>query len=130
MPSEKGQAAVAIPVPAAESVVSAWREQFDSSAAEGMPAHITVRFPFLPESRVTGEVVARLREMCSELPLLEVSPHLTLATGGDHGVLDDVEAGLRRSAAQHAAHGGVLVRLRRRALAATGAAAVSGSAPD
>lgn len=48
MPSEKGQAAVVVPVPAAESVVAAWREQFDSSAAQGMPAHITELFRSFP----------------------------------------------------------------------------------
>ena len=72
MPSEKGQSAVVVPVPTAEGVVSAWRQRFDTSAAQGMPAHITVLFPFLPEHRLTGDVVARLRELCSELPVLDV----------------------------------------------------------
>jgi hypothetical protein len=35
-------------VPAAEPVVSTWRERFDGSAAQGMPAHITALYPFLP----------------------------------------------------------------------------------
>lgn len=48
--SEKGHAAVVVPVPAAEQLVSTWREQFDRSAAQGMPAHITALYPFLPRT--------------------------------------------------------------------------------
>ena len=72
MSAEKGQTAVVVPVLAVEPVVSAWRRRFDTSAAQGMPAHITALFPFLPERRLTGDVVARLRELCSELPVLDV----------------------------------------------------------
>lgn len=72
MPSERGQSAVVVPVPAAEPVVSAWRERFDSSALEGMPAHITALYPFLIEGRLTHSVTARLRCLCAELPVLDV----------------------------------------------------------
>jgi 2'-5' RNA ligase len=73
MPSEKGQAAVVVPVSAAEPVVSAWREQFDRSAARGMPAHITAAYPFLREEDLTDEALARLRELCAELPVCDVA---------------------------------------------------------
>ena len=142
MPTEKGQSAVVVPVPTVEPVVSAWRQRFDTSAAQGMPAHITALFPFLPEHRLTGGVVAQLRELCSELPVLDVQfsrtsrfpevlyldpepsdglrqlagaitqewpeapayggafgeiiPHLTVAHGVGDGVLDGVEADVRR----------------------------------
>jgi len=56
----------------AEPVVSAWRDRFDASAAQGMPAHITVLYPFLGERRLNDEVLAQLRGMCAELPVLEV----------------------------------------------------------
>jgi 2'-5' RNA ligase len=59
-------------VPAAEPVVSTWREQFDRSAAQGMPAHITALYPFVPEDRLTGDLLARLRELCADLPVLDV----------------------------------------------------------
>ena len=140
--TETGQSAVVVPVPIIEPVVSAWRQRFDTSAAQGMPAHITALFPFLPEHRLTGGVVARLRELCSELPVLDVQfsrtsrfpevlyldpepsdglrqltgaiaqewpeappyggafgeiiPHLTVAHGVGDGVLDGVEADVRR----------------------------------
>jgi hypothetical protein len=61
-----------VPVTAAEPLVSRWRERFDRSAAEGMPPHITVLSPFLPESRLTGAVLARLSELCADVPVLEL----------------------------------------------------------
>jgi 2'-5' RNA ligase len=68
----RGTTAVVVPVPDAEPVVSGWRERFDDSAAAGMPAHITVLYPFLAEEDVTGDVLARLRELCAAAPVLEV----------------------------------------------------------
>jgi 2'-5' RNA ligase len=73
VPSRKGESAVVVPAPAAEPVVSTWRERFDSAAAQGMPAHITALYPFLAEARLTREVVARLRELCAEVPVLDVT---------------------------------------------------------
>lgn len=61
-----------VPVATAEPVVSAWRARFDSSAAEGMPAHITALYPFLHEDRLTDTVVAQLSELCAKLPVLDV----------------------------------------------------------
>ena len=71
-PSQQHRTAVVVRVPDAEPVVSAWRERFDSSAAQGMPAHVTALFPFLPEDRLRVGVLTRLRRLCAELPLLHV----------------------------------------------------------
>ena len=72
MPSEKGVSALVVPVPAAEPVVADWRARFDSSAAEGMPAHITVLYPFLGEASIPVEVRRRLLELCAAVPVLDV----------------------------------------------------------
>ena len=56
--------AVVIPTPGVEPIVSRWRDRLDPSAAAGMPSHITLLFPFLPESHLTAEVEARLRAIC------------------------------------------------------------------
>jgi 2'-5' RNA ligase len=40
-----------------------WRRTYDSSAAVGVPAHITVLAPFLPPDALTGEVESGLREL-------------------------------------------------------------------
>jgi 2'-5' RNA ligase len=64
---------VAVPVPAAEPVISTWRAKFDPSAAEGMPAHITALYPFLPADRLTFAVAEQLRELCAAVPVLDVA---------------------------------------------------------
>jgi 2'-5' RNA ligase len=63
---------VVVPVPAVEPLVSGWRERFDSSAVQGMPAHITVLYPFLHDSRVTNSVLAQLAGLCAQSPVLDV----------------------------------------------------------
>lgn len=42
------QSALVILVPESESLVGAFRSKHDSSAKDGMPAHITINFPFVP----------------------------------------------------------------------------------
>jgi hypothetical protein len=45
---------------------------FDRSAAYGMPAHITVLYPFLPEPLLTGAVLERLRRDSGVQPVAEI----------------------------------------------------------
>jgi hypothetical protein len=47
-------------VPAAEPVVAPLRERLDSSAALGIPAHVTVLYPFVPAGQIGPELLARL----------------------------------------------------------------------
>jgi len=42
------QSALLVPVPEAEPVVGRWRAARDPSARAGLPAHITVLYPFVP----------------------------------------------------------------------------------
>lgn len=55
-----GVSALVVPVPAAEPVVGRHRRRLDPTAADGMPAHVTLLAPFLPPSRVDRAVAARL----------------------------------------------------------------------
>jgi 2'-5' RNA ligase len=68
-----GRTAIAVPVPEAEPLVSHWRARYDASAAQGMPAHITILYPFLAEDRLTDDVLGGLREICSEVPVLDIA---------------------------------------------------------
>ena len=52
--------AILLRVPEAEPLVHEWREQGDPSAAQGVPAHVTLLFPFLPAEAVDDGVVAEL----------------------------------------------------------------------
>ncbi|MGD9962177.1 2'-5' RNA ligase family protein [Nocardioides sp.] len=54
------QTAVIIAVPAAEPLVAALRAQLDPAAAWGVPAHVTVLFPFVAPAEVGEPTVARL----------------------------------------------------------------------
>jgi 2'-5' RNA ligase len=58
-----GQTALVVPVPEAEPAVRPWRERFDPAARAGVPAHVTVVFPFLPAARVDDGTCAVLDEL-------------------------------------------------------------------
>ncbi|MGI5155082.1 2'-5' RNA ligase family protein [Microbispora sp. CA-102843] len=62
-PFEIGETALVVEVPSAEPLVRGLRERYDSSAAYGMPAHVTVLYPFLPRERLDDGVLAALREL-------------------------------------------------------------------
>ncbi|MFF4442615.1 2'-5' RNA ligase family protein [Streptomyces sp. NPDC001621] len=53
---QAGQTGLIVSIPDAELAVRAWRERFDPSAQAGVPAHVTVLFPFLDESRIDARV--------------------------------------------------------------------------
>jgi hypothetical protein len=55
-----GESAVLVPVPEAERVVSPYRARLDGAAALGVPAHVTVLYPFVPPSAITPSVVDAL----------------------------------------------------------------------
>ncbi|WP_079312549.1 hypothetical protein [Microbispora sp. GKU 823] len=48
---EIDETALVVEVPSAEPLVRGLRERYDSFAAYGMPAHVTVLYPFLPRHR-------------------------------------------------------------------------------
>ena len=50
-------------VPEAEPAVAAWRERLDPQAARGVPAHITILFPFVAPDRLDDAAVATLRRL-------------------------------------------------------------------
>ena len=58
-----GHTALVVRIPEAEPAVRTWRERFDPSARAGVPAHVTVLFPFLDESRIDAGVHSALAEM-------------------------------------------------------------------
>ncbi|MEV4642553.1 2'-5' RNA ligase family protein [Actinoplanes sp. NPDC049548] len=58
-----GQTALLATVNEVEPVVGRWRRRFDSSASAGVPAHVTVLFPFLDNDRITDTVVGDLRSL-------------------------------------------------------------------
>lgn len=55
-----GLSGLVIPVPEAEQAVSEWRLLYDPVAREGIPAHITLLFPFLSTEQVGPGVIEEL----------------------------------------------------------------------
>lgn len=55
------ESALVVLVPEAEGLVKPFRDQYDPSATVGMPAHVTLLYPFKPPDEVTGAVLENLR---------------------------------------------------------------------
>ncbi len=62
------ESAVSLPVPEAEALVGAWRQRFDRSASVGVPAHITLLYPFLPPAQIGAGDVERLAAVFADTP--------------------------------------------------------------
>ncbi|MGW2838579.1 2'-5' RNA ligase family protein [Streptomyces sp. NPDC001493] len=67
-----GQTALVVRIPEAEPCVGRWRERFDPSARAGVPAHITVLFPFLDESRTDASVHSALADVLGSHPAFDL----------------------------------------------------------
>ena len=55
--------ALIVRVPEAEPIVGPWRTQHDSSAAAGVPAHVTVLFPWIPVGRIDADVLSDMADL-------------------------------------------------------------------
>ena len=70
------ESALVVLVPEAEPLVKPFRDRYDPSAAAGMPAHITLLYPFKQPDDVDDVVVEQLRDC-----LARIAPfRFTLAT--------------------------------------------------
>ncbi len=56
------ETALIIAVPDAEDSVRAFRDEYDPSAAAGVPAHVTLLYPFKPFAEIDGDVLDTLRQ--------------------------------------------------------------------
>jgi 2'-5' RNA ligase len=60
--------ALVILVPEAEALVKAFRDKYDPAAAAGMPAHVTVLYPFKNLEHIGEDVMAVLHSLFSHHP--------------------------------------------------------------
>ncbi len=58
--------ALLLPVPAAEAVVDPWRRRFDPAASWGVPAHVTLLYPFVPPAALEPGVVDKLATLFAD----------------------------------------------------------------
>lgn len=62
------ESALIVPVPEVEPAVGRHRADLDRSAAWGVPAHVTVLYPFLPPERIDDTVLVELRGILAGMP--------------------------------------------------------------
>ena len=67
------RSALIVAVPEAEPLVHEWRLRYDN-AELGIPAHVTLIFPFVPAEEIGEELVAELRELFAARAGLLVHP--------------------------------------------------------
>lgn len=68
---EPSQTAVIIPISSAEAVVAHHRLRLDTAAPWGVPAHVTILFPFVVPSDVDGDLVTRLAAVFAAMPAFD-----------------------------------------------------------
>ncbi|HLC03930.1 MAG TPA: 2'-5' RNA ligase family protein [Anaerolineales bacterium] len=69
-PRSSYESALVVLVPEAEARVGRMRQRYDPSAAVGMPAHITLNYPFLPGLPVDAAMIDQLGVLFSGFPPL------------------------------------------------------------
>jgi 2'-5' RNA ligase len=57
------ESALVVPVPEAEALVKPFRDRHDPSAAVGVPAHITLLYPFKPPAAIDARDLDTLRRL-------------------------------------------------------------------
>lgn len=62
------ESALLVPVPEAEPLVRRWRERLDRSAAMGVPAHVTILYPFVPPAEIDDRLLEELRSLFGQVP--------------------------------------------------------------
>lgn len=71
------ESAVVVCVPEAEPIVAKWRGRYDPSAAVGVPAHITLLYPFVPPAELSAEVERDLEAELATVAPFDVTFHRT-----------------------------------------------------
>lgn len=58
--------ALIVPVPQAEPLIAPWRRSYDPSANQGVPAHVTLLYPFLDPAQTEDLTLARIARIAAE----------------------------------------------------------------
>lgn len=67
------QTAVIVAVPDAEDAIATWRARLDPAAGRGVPAHITVLYPFLAPGAFDDAALEALARIIAAVPAFELS---------------------------------------------------------
>jgi biotin-[acetyl-CoA-carboxylase] ligase BirA-like protein len=66
-----GTTALVVAVAEAEALVGGWRREHTPSGADGVPAHVTLLFPFVPASRLSSDGEETVRRVVTAAPRFE-----------------------------------------------------------
>ena len=67
------ESALVVFIPEADPLIESFRRKVDPSTAAGIPAHVTVLYPFLPPDQLNDPLLAALRALFLEMPAFNVS---------------------------------------------------------
>jgi len=67
------ESALVVLIPEAEDLVGCFRDRFDPSAAAGVPAHVTLLYPFKAPAELTPAVAESLTQIFSTVRPFEIS---------------------------------------------------------
>lgn len=70
--SRAADSVLLLQVPAAEFAVSRHRARWDFSAAFGVPAHVTVVYPFMPPNLIDAGVLNQLADLFAPIPAFDL----------------------------------------------------------
>lgn len=70
---QPSQSALIVAVPEAEPAVGALRSRYDISASWGVPAHITLLFPFLPPAAIDLGVLSTIQKIIWTVPRFDIT---------------------------------------------------------
>lgn len=73
--ADDSESALIIPLLVVDRVVGPWRAALDPSAALGVPAHVTIHFPWVPADRVDGAALRELEAMVGNVSRFDVALH-------------------------------------------------------
>jgi 2'-5' RNA ligase len=65
------ESGIGIHVPVAEPLVGAFRERYDPASSYGVPAHITLLYPFVPPEEFDDALLGELRELLAAVPAFD-----------------------------------------------------------
>ena len=64
--------AIVLPVGEAEPIVARWRRAHTRDGADGMPAHVTLIYPFVDDAHLGDEVIAHLGDVLAGIAPIDV----------------------------------------------------------
>ncbi len=73
MIAPKNETAILIPIPEAENTVDKYRLRYDPSRYAGIPAHVTLLYPFHDLEAITGDVLRTISDIVSKHSQFQVT---------------------------------------------------------